>query len=132
MSVVTEQDIISNIKETVLSTDGVSSLTENLTEQLSKSILGISSPNKGIKISKDKMGMVIDIFVSINYGENIPEISWNIQENVANALKTQFQLNISKIDIHVQGVTFKRKINERKQKKIIQRTYDEGYLSNRG
>lgn len=114
MSVVTEQDIISNIKETVLSTDGVSSLTENLTEQLSKSILGINSPNKGIKISKDKMGMVIDIFVSINYGENIPEISWNIQENVANTLKTQFQLNISKIDIHVQGVTFKRKINERK------------------
>lgn len=114
MSVVAEHDVLSYIKEIVLSTEGVSSLTENLTEQLSKSILGINSPNKGIKISKDKMGMVIDIFVTINYGENIPEISWNIQENVANTLKKQFQLNISKIDIHVQGVTFKRKINERK------------------
>ena len=114
MSVVTEQDVISYIKEIVLSTEGVSSLTENLTEQLSKSILGINSPNKGIKISKDKMGMVIDIFVMTNYGENIPEISWNIQENVANALNKEFQLNIAKIDIHVQGVNFKRKINERK------------------
>lgn len=112
MIVVTEQDIISIIKEVVLSTDGVSSLTENLTEQLSKSILGINSPNKGIKISKDKKGIVIDIFVMINYGENIPEISWNIQENVANALNREFQLNIAKIDIHVQGVNFKRKINE--------------------
>ena len=114
MIVVTEQDIISIIKEVVLSTDGVSSLTENLTEQLSKSILGINSPNKGIKIAKDKRGIVIDIFVMINYGENIPEISWNIQENVANALNREFQLNIAKIDIHVQGVNFKRKINERK------------------
>lgn len=114
MNVVNEQDIISNIKGIVLGTKGVSSLTENLTEQLSKSILGINSPNKGIKISKDKRGIIIDIFVTINYGENIPEISWNIQDNVAKSLKQNFQLNIAKIDIHVQGVNFKRKINERK------------------
>ena len=112
MSVVNEQDIISYVKEIVLNTKGVSGLTENLTEQLSKSILGINSPNKGIKVSKDKRGILIDIYVSINYGENIPEISWNIQDNVANALKQEFQLNIAKIDIHVQGVNFKRKINK--------------------
>ena len=114
MSVVNEQDVISRIKDIVLSTDGVASLTENLTEQLSKSILGIKSPNKGIKLSKDKRGIIVDIFVMINYGENIPEISWNIQDNVANALNQYFKLNIAKIDIHVQGVKFKRKINERK------------------
>lgn len=114
MSVVNEQDVISRIKDIVLSTGGVASLTENLTEQLSKSILGIKSPNKGIKLSKDKRGIIVDIFVMINYGENIPEISWNIQDNVANALKQDFKLNIAKIDIHVQGVKFKRKINERK------------------
>ena len=54
MSVVNEQDIISSIKEIVLGTQGVSSLTENLTEQLSKSILGINSPNKKIVFYKIK------------------------------------------------------------------------------
>lgn len=108
MDISNEQLLIPMIQNIVMDTHGVSGLSENLTEQLSKSLLGIDSPNKGIKIGKDKKGIIVDIYVTVDYGENIPEVAWNIQEKVAKELKKMDNVNISKIDIHVQGVNFKR------------------------
>ncbi len=108
MDISNEQLLITVIQNIVMDTPGVSNLTENLTEQLSKSLLGIDSPNKGIKLGKDKRGMLIDIYVTVDYGENIPEVAWNIQEQVAKKLRRITNVNIGKIDIHVQGVNFKR------------------------
>lgn len=104
-----EHLILNKIRDIVLNTSGVHGFAENLTEQLSKSILGINSPNKGIKINKDKDGHIIDLFVVVEFGSNIPEVAWNIQENVAKGLREMLYVDLSKIDIHVQGVSLKRK-----------------------
>lgn len=114
MDISNEQLLIPLIQNVVMNTPGVSGLSENFTEQLSKSLLGIDSPNKGIRLSKDKKGMLIDIYVTVDYGENIPEVAWNIQEKVAKELKSITNVNVGKIDIHVQGVDFKR-INRRNE-----------------
>ncbi|XVG95047.1 Asp23/Gls24 family envelope stress response protein [Eubacteriales bacterium KG127] len=103
-----EHLILNIIRDIVLNTSGVYGFAENLTEQLSKSILGIDSPNKGIRINKDKDGYIIDLFVVVEFGSNIPEVAWNIQENVAKYLRDILYIDLSKIDIHVQGVSFKK------------------------
>lgn len=60
---------------------------------------------KGIRVSKDKRGNVIlDISVIVNYGCRIPETAWEIQENVKRSAKLFAGVELSKINVNIQGV----------------------------
>jgi uncharacterized alkaline shock family protein YloU len=40
----------------------------------------------------------------VRYGERIPDVAWNVQQNVKNALEGVMDIAIENINIHVQGV----------------------------
>ena len=62
---------------------------------------------KRITLSKDKnQGLVFDVYLLTKYGSRIPEMAWNIQEKVKNGIAERTDAAISKINIHVQGVSF--------------------------
>ena len=48
----------------------------------------------------------VDIFIQVFFGYNIPEVAWNIQENVKDALGREIQLDPNHINIHIEGVDF--------------------------
>ena len=61
-----------------------------------------------LPIPKDK-GIDIDIHLSVYYGVSIPEVAWNVQENVKNALDEVKGLNIGRINIHIDSIRFRDK-----------------------
>ena len=91
----TAADAQSEVEKAVLSTEGVSRLIEK--QPITKGVLITSLFGK----------VEIEIYVNVIYGCNIPEVSWNIQERVKNALSQNTALEPSHINIHIEGVDLK-------------------------
>jgi len=64
--------------------------------------------NKGIKISTTDTETAIDISLSVKYGTRIPEIAWEVQENVKKSVESMSGLIVSKVNIHIAGVEFEK------------------------
>jgi len=48
----------------------------------------------------------VDIYLIIRYGFKIPDIAWDVQENVKRLLEKNHITNVEHINIHIQGVSF--------------------------
>lgn len=59
---------------------------------------------KGIRINQTEEGILLDLYITVNYGVKIPEIAWNIQEKVKADIEKTLDQPVKKINIHVQGV----------------------------
>ena len=89
---VSMDQVSSMISKVVLETEGVAGLAD------------MPPISNGIFISNFFGKMEIDISISIYYGYNIPEISWDLQESVKRMLLENTNLEPQHINIHVQGV----------------------------
>ena len=72
----------------------------------SKATLAVPGVNqeKDIRLSRDKEGFVIDIFVTVDFGSKIPQLAWDIQNSVKEAVKSTTHQKVKAVNIHVQGV----------------------------
>jgi uncharacterized alkaline shock family protein YloU len=91
---------------------GVSKLNEALTDNLTKKILGKEKIARGIGLSKEADGIGIDIYLSVEYGTKIPDLAWEVQSSVKEAVESVTGLSVKKVNIHVQGVTLPRQVTE--------------------
>jgi uncharacterized alkaline shock family protein YloU len=96
--------IVMYISGAVTETPGVAELAGNISDTITKKILGNESKFKGIKIDGGELGYTIDIYIIVKYGERIPDVAWNVQKNVKAALDRVMDIAIENINIHVQGV----------------------------
>lgn len=87
-----------------LKTKGVAELTGGLTNALSKNILGKELLSKGVKVSQGEEGLIMDIFVIVDYQVNIPAVAWDIQEHVKREVESMTELPVEAVNINVQGV----------------------------
>ena len=75
-----------------------------LYENLSRNILGIDPSGKGVKLSRSDEGLVLDIYVIVEYGIRIPQLAWDIQSKVKQELESITDITVLEVNIHVQGV----------------------------
>jgi uncharacterized alkaline shock family protein YloU len=94
------------VLNSTLRTKGVYGLSGGLTDSLTKNILGKEPLYKGIKINQSDDGVVIDISVIVDYGVKIPDVAWNVQENVKNEVEDIIGVPVNAVNIHVMGVHF--------------------------
>jgi Uncharacterized protein conserved in bacteria len=90
----------------VLKTKGVAGLSGGFSDNFPKNILGKEPLYKGIKVSQNDDGISIDVFIIVEYGVKIPEVAWNIQENVKKEVEHITESTVKAVNIHVQGVHF--------------------------
>lgn len=69
-------------------------------------MLGRRNLAKGVKVEVGQKEAAIDLFIIIEYGFRIPDIAWEIQENVKRALESMTGLSVIEVNVHVQGVHF--------------------------
>lgn len=87
-----------------LKTEGVCTMAGGVYDALSRNILGRESAAKGTRISRSGDETAVDVNVIVNYGCNIPSVAWDIQENVRNELRDMVEVDVTAVNIHVQGV----------------------------
>ncbi|MBC6003931.1 MAG: Asp23/Gls24 family envelope stress response protein [Paeniclostridium sordellii] len=64
--------------------------------------------NNGVKIQIEEDEVILDVMIIIDYGISIPDIAFKVQENVKNTVETMTGLKVSQVNIHVQGINFKK------------------------
>jgi uncharacterized alkaline shock family protein YloU len=74
--------------------------------------LGKKNLSKGVKVEVGEKETAIDLFIIVDYGVRIPEIAWNIQENVKKAVENMTGLNVIEVNIHIQGVNFEKELKK--------------------
>lgn len=71
-------------------------------------MLGRKNLSKGVKVEVGEAQAAIDLFVVVDYGVRIPDVAWQIQENVKRAIETMTGLEVVEVNVHVQGVHFQQ------------------------
>lgn len=111
-------EVITGIAATKV--DGVHSLVhKTVTDSLSKTTLA-----KGVYLTTDEDGnVIVDIYLYMEYGSNVPSISIAIQEAVKSAVNNMAEVTISKVNIHVEGM-----VSEKTPKPDMSSLFDEDFL----
>ena len=97
-------DVIATISTIAVSEiDGVhgmgGSFAGDIVEKFSKKSL-----TKGVKSTVEGDTVCIDLNIIVKYGVRIPEIAWNIQENVKKSVESMTGLTVAKVNVRVVGV----------------------------
>lgn len=82
---------------------GVNGLNGGIAGDLA-GIFGKKNLSKGVKITLEENSVQIDLSVIVDYGIKIPDVSWQIQENVKSAVETMTGLKVKEVNVHVTGV----------------------------
>lgn len=73
---------------------------------------GGTSHSKGVKVELTEEGILIDLFVVIEFGLSIPQVAERLQKNIRQTLMTMTALEIGEINIHVVGIQMEQDNNE--------------------
>lgn len=107
-------EVITVIAHTVASEiEGVAGMNANLSENIS-SVLGRKTPTKGVKVEIDDKDVTIDFYILVEYGARIPDVAWRIQERVKSSVESMTGMNVTSINIHVQGISFDKVKEDKK------------------
>jgi len=59
---------------------------------------------RGVKVAATDDGVVVDLYVVIEYGTNLAEVSHNLSNRVRYVLSNTADVKVASVDVHVQGV----------------------------
>lgn len=98
--------------------DGVAGMGGSFTGDIAEKF-GKKTLTKGVKITMDNSDVILDLNVIIKYGLRIPEIAWNIQENVKKSVESMTGLNVTKVNVRVVGIEVEDKAKQQTDKKDV-------------
>ncbi len=93
---------------------GVAGMSGGVVNGLSE-MLGRKNLGKGVKVEVGEKEVSIDLYLIVDYGVRIPEVAWNVQENVKNAVENMTGLKVVEVNIHVQGVNMDKENKKQQQ-----------------
>lgn len=83
--------------------DGLSSMRGNFATGVVERF-GKKSHGKGVKVELTENGILIDLYVVLNFGISIPKVAQQLQDNIRQTLKSMTALEIDEINVHVVGI----------------------------
>ena len=60
----------------------------------------------GISLYIEKDGVYVDVSVSVQYGYNVPELAYRIQQTVKQSVENMTHFKVAEVDVHVLDVVF--------------------------
>lgn len=76
---------------------------------------GKGNHTKGVKVDVVDDKVSVDVSIVVDYGTPVPTIAREIQENVKKAVETMSGLEVSHVDVHIQGVSFEKENKEQQE-----------------
>ncbi len=110
-------DVVATIAgKAAVEIDGVSKMYNNFSSGLAE-LFGKKIPTRGVKIESDHDDAALDLFLVVEYGAQVPSVADRVQSNVKKAVETMTGLNVTEVNVHVQGVTIKEENESDKKTK---------------
>lgn len=115
-------DVISTVVGMTLSEiKGIYASGSNL-GSIAEIFSGKKNVGKGVKVSVDGTEVSMDLHVIVEYGVRIPDVAWQAQEKVKEAVESITGLSVDKINIHVEGINIAK--DPKPAKKVSHDTAD--------
>ncbi|MGN0149628.1 MAG: Asp23/Gls24 family envelope stress response protein [Clostridia bacterium] len=92
--------------------EGVAGMYSSFAGGIAEKFGAKKNPSKGVKVEMTEDTVAIDLYIVVDYGVRIPELAWEIQENVKNNVETMTGLSVEKVNIHIEGVSFEKEMSE--------------------
>lgn len=67
-------------------------------------LLPAAKLRKGVKVATTDEGVIVDLYVVIEFGTNLTEVSHNLANRISHVLRTMADVKVGNVDVHVQGV----------------------------
>ena len=114
-------DVISKVAS-IAATEikGVHGMSSSAIGELAGILGAKKKGSRGVKVDLSDGTCQIDVFIIVEYGVKIPDIAWEVQESVKNNVESMTGMDVSKVNIHVEGVSF-----EKEEKKEDAKVSDE-------
>ena len=96
--------------------EGVAGMTLGFVDGINQILGSNKKYSKGVKIELDGKKVTVDLYVNVTYGVRIPDVAWAAQNAVKTAVETMTGLEVSAVNINVQGISFDKK--EEKAEKV--------------
>ncbi len=75
-------------------------------------LLGKKNLAKGVKITINENDVILDLAVIVEYGVKIPDVAWELQEKVKTEVESMTGLNVSAVNVTVDGVNVPKQETE--------------------
>ena len=91
-------------KNEIVEISGVAGMAGGFAGGISEVFSGKKNLSKGIKVDVGEKEVKIDVNIIVEYGARIPDVAFEIQNRVKKAVETMTGLNVTSVNVHVQGV----------------------------
>ena len=69
----------------------------------------IKGLSKGVKLSIDETGVMIDVYIMTEMGYSVSEVGEQVQKAVMSAVEAAVGTTVNAVNVHICGVTLKKK-----------------------
>ena len=106
-------DVVSTIAGIAASEiKGVAGMYSSFANGIAEKFGAKKNQSKGVKVEMGEDAVTIDLYIVVKYGIKIPELAWEVQESVKNNVETMTGLEVAKVNIHIEGVSFSKDSQE--------------------
>ncbi|MBQ8525196.1 MAG: Asp23/Gls24 family envelope stress response protein [Clostridia bacterium] len=102
---ISDEVIITIASVAVSEIEGASCVNGTLNEIAQK--FGKKNFAKGIKVTVEEE-ITLDVNIVVDYGVKIPEVAWNVQDNVKKSVELMSGLTVGRVNVHVVDVAQKK------------------------
>ena len=85
---------------------GVAGMSGSVVGGIAEILGGKKNKGRGVKVETSENNVLIDLYIIVEYGAHIPDIAWEVQENVKNSVESMTGMYVEKVNIHIDGVSF--------------------------
>ena len=101
---ISEEIVSAAAMKAALGVPGVYGLCDTLSGNLTRMIGVKDNDLIGVKVSGEKEKLTIDVYVIVRFGVKIPQLAWDIQSAIKEAVEDLTPLHVKEVNIHIQGV----------------------------
>ena len=88
-----------------LKVPGVAALSASFTQGLAQ-FFGKKPDDTGIRVLLMDTGVVLDLYVVVHFGVRIPQVAWQVQNDVRQAVEQMTGKNVKAVNVVVQSLQF--------------------------
>lgn len=101
------EDVIATVASVAAkSVDGVVKVGSNFKSQVTD-ILNTKNFNRGVRVNIGERETIVDVYITIEYGIKIVEVSEKVQEEVKEAIENMTDFDVVEVNVHISGVAVK-------------------------
>ena len=87
--------------------EGVAGMSGGLVGDIAQMLGRGKNLSKGVKVEVGEQEAAVNLYLVVEYGVSIPEVSLKVQEAVKEAIESMTGLLVVETNVHVQGVNFR-------------------------